>query len=610
MCDTLFRRAAAAGNVRMQTVALCVRLDHFYYKNDRAEILEGVRRVQEFCRKHPKEDLRYFYYFVWSSRLITYYIKQNQPNTAIYETRKMLAEAEEDDYPEGVAACYRMLANLYLTQGAWRMAYDNFRRQIEVLEHNGIDDINLPTQYASLAQCALELDMPDSAFVALQKAASLPKRTTYQEFTVNKGFGLYYIRTENFAEAKKRLEASEELFRRDPSLRFHTAGLSYLRTAYFKASGQYRKALETILETQRDTVIRSSGFNNYALTKEFGDVYWHLREMERAAANYREYIRLSDSVRNREIRTATDDFSGILEISRLHNETKELQYDLQRKRLRNTYLIICLLAGVLVTGGVGYARMMKLNRRLKASEATVLAQNEHLRISGEELLEAKEQAEQASRMKTEFIQHMSHEVRTPLNSIVGFSQVLASEFRDKPATGEYASIIEANSATLLRLFRRRARSRLPRPDGRPASLRRHGAEQPLQRLRGEHPAGTASRREPAGRTSGLRSRGAHQPQAYRAGAAASAPQRCQIHALRAYRADVRMPARGASAAVCRDRYRTGHSRRSARRGLRTFRENRSLFAGGRDSACPSAGLSPLNWADVCSSIRSMRRAAA
>lgn len=278
------------------------------------------------------------------------------------------------------------------------MAYDNFRRQIEVLEHNGIDDINLPTQYASLAQCALELDMPDSAFVALQKAASLPKRTTYQEFTVNKGFGLYYIRTENFAEAKKRLEASEELFRRDPSLRFHTAGLSYLRTAYFKASGQYGKALETILETQRDTVIRSSGFNNYALTKELGDVYWHLREMERAAANYREYIRLSDSVRNREIRTATDDFSGILEISRLHNETKELQYDLQRKRLRNTYLIICLLAGVLVTGGVGYARMMKLNRRLKASEATVLAQNEHLRISGEELLEAKEQAEQASRM--------------------------------------------------------------------------------------------------------------------------------------------------------------------------------------------------------------------
>lgn len=153
------------------------------------------------------------------------------------------------------------------------MAYDNFRRQIEVLEHNGIDDINLPTQYASLAQCALELDMPDSAFVALQKAAALPKRTTYQEFTVNKGFGLYYIRCGNFAEAEKRLEASEELFRRDPSLRFHTAGLRYLQMTYFKASGQYGRALKTILETQRDTVVRSSGYNNYVLTKELGDIY-------------------------------------------------------------------------------------------------------------------------------------------------------------------------------------------------------------------------------------------------------------------------------------------------------------------------------------------------
>lgn len=452
MCDTLFRRAQAAGNVRMQAIALCVRLDHFYFRNERDSIVAGVQRVQEFCRNHPQDDLDYFYYFTWSSRLITFYIKQNQPNTALYETRRMLEEAEKDDYPLGIASCYRMLANLYQMQGAPRLAYENFRRQIDVLERSGVDDINLPTQYAAMAQCALELNMPDSALMALRKADSLPRKTNYQKFTVNKAFGLYYIDRKDFATAGRYVEAAEKLFRDDPSLRPYVTGLRYLRTLYYKASGQYAKALESVIATRLDTVVVSSDYHNYSLSKELGDIYWHMGRTAEAAESYRAYIRLSDSVRRNEVRAATDDFAGILEIGRLQSEARELQYDIQRKRLHYTYVIIGLLACMLVLGGLVIARVMTLNRRLKASEATVLKQNEELRATGEELLQAKESAEQASRMKTDFIRHMSHEVRTPLNSIVGFSQVLASQFRDIPSMGDYASIIVSNSMNLLRLI--------------------------------------------------------------------------------------------------------------------------------------------------------------
>ena len=68
-----------------------------------------------------------------------------------------------------------------------------------------------------------------------------------------------------------------------------------------------------------------------------------------------------------------------------------------------------------------------------------------------ELIEAKQRAEEADRMKSVFLANMSHEIRTPLNAIVGFSEIIALT-EDEVEKAEYLNIIQKNSNLLLQLI--------------------------------------------------------------------------------------------------------------------------------------------------------------
>ncbi len=59
----------------------------------------------------------------------------------------------------------------------------------------------------------------------------------------------------------------------------------------------------------------------------------------------------------------------------------------------------------------------------------------------QDLIIAKEKAEESDRLKTAFLQNMSHEVRTPLNSIIGFSELLSSPDIDAEKRKKFTDII-------------------------------------------------------------------------------------------------------------------------------------------------------------------------
>jgi PAS domain S-box-containing protein len=67
----------------------------------------------------------------------------------------------------------------------------------------------------------------------------------------------------------------------------------------------------------------------------------------------------------------------------------------------------------------------------------------------EELLIAKEKAEENDKLKTAFINNISHEIRTPLNGILGFGQLLADDNLSAVKRKEYYNIIKKSGDRLM-----------------------------------------------------------------------------------------------------------------------------------------------------------------
>lgn len=70
----------------------------------------------------------------------------------------------------------------------------------------------------------------------------------------------------------------------------------------------------------------------------------------------------------------------------------------------------------------------------------------------QELIIAKEQAEQSDRLKSAFLANMSHEIRTPMNGILGFTELLKDPQLSETEQKEYIEIIEKSGTRMLNII--------------------------------------------------------------------------------------------------------------------------------------------------------------
>ena len=98
---------------------------------------------------------------------------------------------------------------------------------------------------------------------------------------------------------------------------------------------------------------------------------------------------------------------------------------------------------------------VRTRKEARDKESARLALEEKNRELGESqaaLSDALVAAEHASRAKTTFLNNMSHDIRTPMNAIVGFTALAASHIDNKEQVRDYLSKISVSSQHLLSLI--------------------------------------------------------------------------------------------------------------------------------------------------------------
>ena len=120
--------------------------------------------------------------------------------------------------------------------------------------------------------------------------------------------------------------------------------------------------------------------------------------------------------------------------------------------VKDNLLVVFVTAGFTALGIIGI--ILVLLRKARKAEAVAKLAASNTQKLNDKLEIALEKAEDASLAKTRFLNNMSHDIRTPMNAILGYAQLMEDKLKGKdlPETSEYLEKLQQSGNLLLAII--------------------------------------------------------------------------------------------------------------------------------------------------------------
>ena len=379
------------------------------------------------------ESQRYYTYFELERILIKSSLFRGEIRMAIAQSDQMYSKARALAYPFGNALALNAMGEVYSYTGRLREAGVAYEESLRLLDGMDGEDVHIRMLLVELIDYNLRIRNVNGASRYLARLNLYPEdRLSPLELAMRhiSNASCQLFKGDLKAASHCLVQIGQLATQLIPEIRQY---LLIIDARYLVATGEHEAALTAYNDFLQTEYARINHNIYKEALLEKADLLVKMGNKEEAYGQYGKVFSY--------IKTSFEK-NYPKEIDRLCTrfQADQLAYQNERDRIVSMRFY---LAGIIVSVlflifllVLGWKKIFRLKRSQMRQEAM------------------KEKAVQAIQRKNMFLSNMSHEVRTPLNAIVGFSAVLTDEDEsfDDESRREFSEIIKVNSFQLLKLI--------------------------------------------------------------------------------------------------------------------------------------------------------------